>query len=168
MGKMNWLVINYNLPTEPSRYRVAAWRALKKLGALNIQQSMWVLPYSIDNYSALQRIDQDIEANDGEALIMKSTFFEDKYEERIIALFNNMRNEEYMEYINECDKYLKELKKEISIKKFTFAELEEEEEELHKLISWYKKIKDRDIFNSSEGKLAEERTQQIEKNLKYK
>ncbi len=60
------------------------------------------------------------------------------------ALFNERRDEEYCEFINECGKYLKELEKEITIKKFTFAEMEEEE--LQKLISWHKKIK-QEIFS---------------------
>lgn len=161
MEKRKWLVINYNLPTEPSRYRVSTWRALKKLGALNIQQSMWVLVYNEDNYSAMQKISQNIEANNGDALLMESVFFEKEHEEKIISFFNNIRNEEYREFIDECGKYLKELEKEVSIEKFTFAELEEEEEELEKLISWYGKIETRDILRSSEGDTAKKSLEQI-------
>ncbi|MGE5678529.1 MAG: Chromate resistance protein ChrB, partial [Pseudomonadota bacterium] len=52
MQRHKWLIINYNLPTEPSRHRVATWRGLKKMGAVNIQQSMWILPEDEGNYSA--------------------------------------------------------------------------------------------------------------------
>jgi tRNA G26 N,N-dimethylase Trm1 len=138
-GKIKWIVINYNLPTEPSRPRVAIWRGLKKIGAVNVQQSMWVLPYNKENYSALEKISQDIELNNGETLLMESKFFDDRHEERVIALVNQKRNEEYLEFINECEKYLRELEKEITIKKFTFAELEEEEEELQKSFPGMKK-----------------------------
>ena len=163
MGKRKWLVINYNLPTEPSRYRVATWRALKKIGALNIQQSMWVLGYNEENYLALQKISQDIESNYGEALLMGSTFFDEKHEERVVSLFNDIRDEEYDEFIDECEKYLKELEKEVSIEKYTFAELEEEEEEIQKLISWYIKIEARDTFQALKGNTAKERLEQIQK-----
>ncbi|MDX9774724.1 MAG: hypothetical protein RBT40_02085 [Petrimonas sp.] len=163
MEKRKWLVINYNLPTEPSRHRVSTWRNLRKLGALNIQQSMWVLVDNEENHSALQDLSQYIESNQGEVLLMESVFFAAKHEEKVISLFTSMRNEEYTEYIHECDKYFKELEKEISIEKYTFAELEEEEEELQKLISWYQKIKARDVFNASEGNTAKERTEQIKK-----
>ena len=149
MVKIDWLVINYNLPTEPSRHRVATWRGLKKIGAVNIQQSMWILPNNEENYLALQKISQDIESNEGESLLMKSIFFEEKHEERVISLFNSIRDEEYMELIRECEKYLKEIEKEITIEKFTFSELEEEEAEFEKLFSWYTKIKARDLFSSS-------------------
>ena len=155
MNRRKWLIINYTLPTDPSRPRVATWRALKKLGAVNIQQSMWVLANNEDNFLSLQKISQDIEDNSGDALLMESVFFNENQEERVISNFNNIRNEEFKELISECRKYLKELEKEISIKKFTFAELEEEEEELNKLIAWFAKIKARDIFNSDQGALAE-------------
>lgn len=163
MEKRKWLVINYNLPTEPSRYRVATWRALKKIGALNIQQSMWVLGYNEENYSVLQKISRDIEANNGEALLMESIFSDKKHEERVISFFNDIRNEEYKEFIDECEKYLKEIEKEISVEKFTFAELDEEEEELQKLISWYGKIETRDIFHALERNTAKECLEQIQK-----
>lgn len=162
MEKRKWLVINYNLPTEPSRYRVAAWRALKKIGALNIQQSMWVLGFNEENYNALHKISREIEENNGEAFLMECAFFEEKHEEKIISLFNDIRDEEYNEFIEKSDDYLKELQKEIRIEKFTFAELEEEEEELQKLVSWYEKIKVRDIFNAPGGNTAVEKLGSIQ------
>lgn len=163
MEKRKWLVINYNLPSEPSRYRVATWRALKKIGALNIQQSMWVLGYSEENYSVLQKISREIESNNGDALLMESTFFDEKHEERVISPFNDIRDEEYKEFIDECQKYLKELEKETSIEKFTFAELDEEDEELQKLISWYGKIETRDIFHALKRNTAKGSLEQIQK-----
>lgn len=151
MERYKWLVINYNLPTEPSRHRVATWRGLKKMGAVNIQQSMWILPEDEENYSALRRLSADIETNSGEAFLMKSEFFDEIHEQKVIKQFNCLRADEYAEFISECKKYLKEIEKEISIEKFTFPELEEEEAELEKLVSWYERIKKRDIFAAHEG-----------------
>lgn len=161
MERIKWIVLNYNLPTEPSRHRVAVWRGLKKLGAVNIQQSMWILPNSDENYSALMKICKDIELNNGEALLMESVFFSEKHQERVVKLFNNMREEEYQEFVTECDKYLMEIDKEISREKFTFSELEEEEAELEKLLLWYSKIKLRDIFSSIGGIKAGEMVNRI-------
>ncbi len=161
MGNRKWLVINYNLPTEPSRHRVAVWRGLKKSGAVNIQQSMWVLPDNEVNRSALQEMSREIESNNGECLLMECMFLDEQHEERVISLFNDIRNEEYTEFLSECKKYLNEIEKEISIEKFSFAELEEEEEELQKLISWYGKIGARDIFRSSLKNDAEKTLEQI-------
>ena len=154
MEKKRWITFCYNLPAEPSRYRVSAWRALKKMGVVNIQQSIWAIPYSEENYQALIRISDEIERNNGEALLMDCIFFNEKQEKRIIELMNSLRNEEYREFIGECEKYLKELEKEIRIEKFTFAELEEEEEERDKLVNWLGKIRERDVFHAAEGERA--------------
>lgn len=155
MTRQKWLMLSYNLPTEPSRYRVATWRGLKKLGAVNLQQSLWILPNNEENYFALAKIAQDIEDKGGEAFLMEGQCVNAKKEEKIILNFNAIRDDEYREFIKECEKYLKEIEKEITIQKFTFAELEEEEEELLKLSSWYKKIATRDLFQAAEGKKAE-------------
>jgi CRISPR/Cas system-associated endoribonuclease Cas2 len=163
MEKRKWIVLNYTLPTEPSRHRVAIWRALKKLGAVNIQQSMWVLGYNESNYLALQKICQNIEANAGEAFLMESVFFDKEHEEKVLSIFNDIRNDEYTELIEECKKYLKELEKEIFIEKFTFSELEEEEEEWEKLVNWQLKIEVRDIFGAEKGKEAKDMREQIQK-----
>lgn len=158
-----WLVINYNLPTEPSRLRVSTWRSLKKLGAISIQQSMWVLPNNDDNLSALQSISQEIESNNGEALLMQCVFLNQQHEHKVISYFNNLRDEEYKEFVEKCEDYFKELEKEIAIEKYTFAELEEEEEELDKLITWHAKINARDIFHSPESECAKEKLAQVKK-----
>ena len=163
MEKRKWIVLNYTLPTEPSRHRVAIWRALKKLGAVNIQQSMWVLGYNESNYLALQKICQDIESNAGEAYLMESVFFDREHEEKVLSIFNDIRNDEYTELIEECKKYLKEMEKEISIEKFTFSELEEEEEEWGKLVNWHMKIEARDIFGAEKAKEAKDMREQIQK-----
>lgn len=156
-----WLVISYNLPTEPSRHRVATWRALKKLGAVNLQQSMWVLPQSPENGAALESLSLEIDDAGGECLLMRSYSFRPEDEARIVSLFNAMRDAEYAEFVSECGKYLKEIDKEIAKKKFIFAELEEEEAELDKLSAWHARIAVRDIYAAAGGQAARERLGEI-------
>ncbi|MCR4436883.1 MAG: chromate resistance protein ChrB [Clostridiales bacterium] len=165
MEQKKWLVINYNLPTEPSRIRVATWRNLKKLGAVNTQQSMWILPYSDDNCSALASVSQDIRKNSGEAFLMQSVFLDEKDEERAISYFNRARDEEYKELIEKCGDFFAEIEKETARKNFSFAEVEENEEELDKLLLWYRKIESRDLFKASLGKAAKESLDKCKKLL---
>jgi len=162
MDKIKWIVLTYTLPAEPSRPRVAVWRALKKIGAVNIQQSMWVLPDYAEHLSALRKICQDIEAAGGEALLMESVFYEDEHAQRVMNLFNRIRDEEYTEFIEESGKYLREIQKEIDREKFIFAELEEEEAEFEKLSAWFVKITARDLFHASQSDAAMEKRRQIE------
>jgi hypothetical protein len=42
--KRSWLVLHYQLPREPSAPRVSTWRKLKKLGAVLVNETLWVLP----------------------------------------------------------------------------------------------------------------------------
>ena len=66
MDQNGWVVINYTLPREPSRVRVSLWRKLKKIGAVNIQQSMWILPMTDENLSLLNGIKSEVYQNNGE------------------------------------------------------------------------------------------------------
>lgn len=156
MTANKWLVITYNLPSEPSKLRVRAWRKLKKLGAININQSMWVLPFSEKNYSVLYSLSEELENNNGETFVMQSVFMEEKFEQRVIEYFNKARQIEYEEIIDKCEDYFAEIERETSRKNFTFAEAEENEEELEKLLAWFEKIKLRDIYGSSLRKSTEE------------
>ncbi len=65
-----------------------------------------------------------------------------------IARFHEARNEEYRELLEQCGEFFKELDKETARENFTFAEVEENEEELSKLRQWYGKIKTRDTFGA--------------------
>jgi DNA-binding transcriptional regulator PaaX len=148
MEQMEWIVINYTLPREPSRIRVSMWRKLKKIGAVNIQQSMWILPQTDENYDLLNKIKEDVSQNSGEAFVMKSSVDEDS-NKIIMERFKEARNEEYREVIEQCDDFFKEIDKEIARENFTFAEIEENEEELNKLRKWHEKIVTRDFFEAT-------------------
>ncbi|WP_332237148.1 Chromate resistance protein ChrB [Sporolactobacillus sp. KGMB 08714] len=147
MDQNDWAVINYTLPREPSRARVSLWRKLKKIGAVNIQQSMWILPLTDENFSLLNEIKSEVLQNNGKAFVMKSSVDEDG-QKNIIERFNSARNEEYGELLEQCEDFFKEINKEIGRKNFTFAEIEENEEELNKLKQWYAKIVARDTFEA--------------------
>lgn len=148
MEQNEWVVINYTLPREPSRVRVSLWRKLKKIGAVNVQQSMWILLLTDKNYDLLNEIKNEVSQNNGEAFVMKSSVDEDG-RKNIIERFNAARDEEYGELLEQCEEFFKEIDKEIASKNFSFAEIEENEEELNKLKLWYEKIAARDTFEAS-------------------
>lgn len=147
MEKNNWIVINYTLPREPSRVRVAVWRKLKKIGAVNIQQSMWILPQNDENYQALCEVRDEVLQNSGEAFVMKS-WMEEAGDAVVTARFNDARDEEYREFLEQCGDFAHEIEKETIKRNFTFAEVEENEEDLKKLNEWIQKIRTRDFFGA--------------------
>ncbi len=147
MDENNWAAINYTLPREPSRARVSIWRKLKKIGAVNIQQSMWILPSNEENFALFGNIKNEVFQNNGEAFVMTLSVDEEG-KKIIIEKFKAARNEEYGELIEQCEEFFKEIEKETARKNFTFAEIEENEEELLKLKQWYEKIAARDSFGA--------------------
>ncbi len=155
--------IFYNLPSSPSRIRVSAWRAMKKIGALNIQQSLWLIPDFGKVESEIGSIKDSIERDGGNIFILQGNF--NYGEKEIIEKFNEERGAEYEELLEYCVKFHEELKSETEKINFTFLEIEENEEELNKLKNWYKKIKNRDYFCCTKGKEAQIEIKKCEKEL---
>lgn len=63
------------------------------------------------------------------------------------SAFEAARLEEWKEFTDDCGKFEQEIAKEISRQKFTFAELEEEEQSLERLRRWYRELKSRDVLH---------------------
>lgn len=154
MERDEWLAISYTLPREPSRARVSIWRKLKKIGAVGMQQSMWILPANEKNRSLLNEVKGEVSQNGGEAFVIVFSVDEDG-KKIILEKFNAARNEEYGELLEQCGDFFREIDRETARKNFTFAEIEENEEELGKLRQWYEKIAARDSFGASFREKAE-------------
>ncbi len=156
LDKKEWLILNFTLPKEQSRVRVSVWRKLKKSGAVNIGQSMWVLPGHASHLEVFKEISEEITENNGSAYIANADFIEKEGSSDIVAAFNRVRENEYSEFIDKCEDYFLEIEKETKKENFTFAELEENEEEYDKLADWLKKISKRDFFGAPSKKQSEE------------
>lgn len=160
-----WLTINYTLPKEPSRVRVSVWRKLKKSGAAVIGQSVWILPLVEKHLTFMQDIHDEIVQNRGEAYIMKAALVNDDCPDNITKVFCRERDEEYREFLGKCENFFYELEKETKKENFTFAELEENEEEYRKLLTWYHKIEDRDFFGASLRQTSEQELERCKERL---
>lgn len=148
MDKQEWVTINVTLPRNPSRVRVGVWRKLKQSGAVNIGQSMWVLPFTDEHINTFKEIGDYAEENEGRYSIMKTDFLKVDGDKKVEDYFNEERDKEYEEFINKCEYLLYELKIETEKNKFTFAELEENEPDLERLEEWLNKIIVRDFFEA--------------------
>ncbi len=149
MNDAEWLLLNFTLPREPSRVRVSVWRKLKKHGSASIGQSMWLLPVSEKHMAVFTGIANEITQNNGTAYILRVRFVGDVGSEDIIGKFNTARNEEYREFLDTCGDFFHEIEKETQRENFTYAELEENEDEYSKLTVWLEKIVGRDFFDAS-------------------
>jgi DNA-binding transcriptional regulator PaaX len=141
-----WLVLIYRIPSEPTRLRATAWRRLKGLGAIYLQNSAAALPAGAAAERALRKLRHEIGEMGGSAVLMSCTALAGESE--VLAAFQAARDDEYEEIIDKCQDFLAQLDKEYKAEHFTYAELEENEEDLVKLQGWLAKVTDRDVFGA--------------------
>jgi len=141
-----WLVLVYKIPPEPSRLRAGVWRKLKAAGAIYLQNGVAALPSSATNERVMRTISHEVAAMDGTAHLVRGAALGD--EAAIMALFADARDAEYREVLGRCRDAHAELARERAAANFTFAELEENEEDLTKLDTWLGKIRARDPFGA--------------------
>ena len=141
-----WLVLIYRIPSEPTRLRATAWRRLKGLGAIYLQNSAAALPASAAAERALRKLRHEIGEMGGTAVLLSCTALAGESE--VLAAFQAARDDEYEEIIDKCQDFLGQLDKEYKAEHFTYAELEENEEDLAKLQGWLAKVTDRDVFGA--------------------
>ncbi|MGG5173178.1 Chromate resistance protein ChrB [Pseudarthrobacter sp. J1738] len=151
----SWLVMLVQVPSEPSRHRVAVWRELRRFGAVPVGQGAWTAPdvpvcrEGADKARALAR-------SGGGELILLTTGSTDADAAKLRALFDAAREDEWAEFVADCGKFKDEIAREISKHKFTLAELEEEEQNLERLRRWFRTIRARDVFGSPSAARADE------------
>jgi len=154
-----WLIMLVKLPAEPSRHRVAVWRELRKVGALSLGQGTWAAP-SVPAFTAgIARTTELVERAAGEIIFLHATGASAGDGARLEALFTAAREDDWAEFLSDCGKYEAELDKEIRIRKFTLAELEEEEQSLERLRRWHRDVKGRDVFGAPNADEATARLQ---------
>jgi hypothetical protein len=146
---MEWLIFTSQLPASPSSLRVMVWRKMKAMGAVSLQNGVWVLPRAKEQEQMVQELLKYLEEQRAEGQSFAATALGEKVENDILKRFRVQRDEEYTELIERCDGLLAELEKETKRKKFTFAELEENEDDLQKLESWLKRIQIRDLVGGA-------------------
>lgn len=153
---MSWIVFVYRLPAQPSRHRVGVWRELRRIGALPIQQSIYVLPEGKENLESLARVASIVEGVGGESFLLKAEAVDEPTRIRLEAAHLLALEEEYQEFLSECSKFRQEIRKEIRIKKFTRAELAEEEHSLERLERWAAELAGTDRYGAPSRSVAEQ------------
>jgi Protein ChrB, N-terminal len=158
-----WLLLIYRVPPEPTRLRSTVWRRIKSLGAIYLQNSVAALPASPANERSLRKLRREIVDMSGTAILLTATALGGESEVR--GAFVTARNEEYAEIIDKCEDFLRQVQKEYDENHFTYAELEENEEDLVKLKNWFAKIVDRDVFRADRRPATERALETCEQSL---
>ena len=144
------------VPSDPSRHRVAVWRELRRFGAVPVGQGAWTAPDVPACRAGAEKAKELARSGNGE-LLMLTTGAEDGDAARLQELFAAARAEEWAEFIADSDKFNDEIAREIAKKKFTLAELEEEEQALDRLRRWFRALRIKDVFGSPGAATAEQK-----------
>ncbi|MDD7834019.1 Chromate resistance protein ChrB [Paenarthrobacter sp. AB444] len=141
-----WLLILVQVPSQPSRHRVAVWRELRRIGAVPLSPGTWLLPAHPAFDEGLVRAGELV-AKGGGTWTLVDAVPRQPGDVVFRAAYEAARQEEWAEFMADCRKFEAEIAKEIAQEKFTFAELEEEEQSLERLRRWFRELKSRDVLH---------------------
>jgi len=149
-----WLQLLAQLPRTPSSARVALWRRLRAAGATTMVNGAWVLPGTAAHAELLEQLRDGVVRQGGTAFVLNVSVSSAEDNETIKSRFRADRGREYDEFAERCTALLEEINRETGAGKYTFAEMEEDEQDLEKLVRWLAKIQARDFFPDERGQQA--------------
>lgn len=154
----------YKLPSEPTRYRASVWRKLRAAGAVYLQNGVATLPGDTGGERVMRGVVREVRESGGTAYLLRGSLI--GADAPLVETFDAARDDEYREVLDRCRDFRAELAREREAGKFTFAELEENEEDLAKLEAWLGKVRARDRFGAPLGDEAGRAVEDCREDLK--
>ena len=137
-----WLLLLFSLPTNRNTERVAIWRRLKKIGAVPLKTSTYLLPDEPAQYEQFQWLAQQIRDYGGDSTLVRAQEIEGLTREKLVAMFNDARNNDYAELKQPLQRLVIRGKK---------ADAESVGAKLDRLRRQFREIRDVDFFESPRG-----------------
>lgn len=162
---MEWLQLVYRVPAEPSRKRTYIWRQLRGLGAVYLQDACCILPRTPGAERGLADIAAKVREFGGDATLSLLSPAEPGWDEQMEATFNRARDQEYQELLHTIERLEDELARETRKAKFTFAALEEVEDQHSTLERWLVRVQARDVFHAPLGSQVSAQLEQVRQSL---
>jgi hypothetical protein len=142
VATISWLLLLYSLPTNRNTERVAVWRRLKRLGAVQLTTSTYLLPDLPAQHEQFQWLAKEIRDGGGEATLVRAHEIEGVSREKVVSLFNSARDADYAILKKALQALQKNKKK--SAAEATSAELE-------RLTKQFRELREIDFFESARG-----------------
>ena len=142
MKPTSWLLLLFSLPTKRGTERVAVWRRLKKIGAVQITTSTYLLPDVPAQYEQFQWLAQQIRDYGGDATLIRAQEIEGLTRDKVVSLFNTARDKEYVDL-------KKALQKLLSGRRKSSADLAAAD--LERLTKQFRDLRAIDFFESARG-----------------
>lgn len=134
---------------------MAVWRELRRIGAVPLSPGTWLLPAHPTFDEGLVRAGELVAKGGGSWTLVDASPRQQGVD-TFRAAYEAARQEEWAEFMADCRKFEAEIAKEIARKKFTFAELEEEEQSLERLRRWFRELKSRNVLHLPQAEEAAE------------
>lgn len=99
-----WLLLHYKLPNKPSALRVYVWRKLKRLGAILLQEAVWILPDLPRTAEQVQWLTAEIQEMGGEAYSWRANTILGQDDESITQQFNEQVDVVYSDLLKKLEK----------------------------------------------------------------
>jgi hypothetical protein len=138
----SWLLLLFSLPTNRNTERVAVWRRLKKMGAVQIKTSTYLLPDEPAQYEQFQWLAQQIRDYGGDSTLVRAQEIEGLPKEKVIAMFDDARGKDYGELRKSLQAFIGRRKK---------TDAETAAAELERLTRQFREIREVDFFDSPRG-----------------
>jgi hypothetical protein len=142
MHATSWLLLLYSLPTRQKTERVAVWRRFKKIGAIQIKTSTYLLPDEPAQYEQFQWLAQQIRDYGGDSTLVRVQEIEGLNKEKVVAMFNDVRAKDYGELRKGLQSFIARRKK---------MDAEEAAAELERLTRRFREVRAVDFFDSPRG-----------------
>jgi len=140
--KLSWLLLLLRLPATHKAERVAVWRRLKKIGAVQIKTSTYLLPDEPAQYEQFQWLAQQIRDYGGDSTLVRAQEIEGLAKEKAIAIFNDARAKDYAELRKSLQGFIGRRKK---------MDAETAAAELERFTRQFREIRQVDFFDSARG-----------------
>ncbi|WKZ35088.1 MAG: hypothetical protein QY332_15850 [Anaerolineales bacterium] len=131
-----WLLFHYKLPSKPSALRVYVWRKLKRLGAILLNEAVWILPDTPKTAEQFQWLVAEIQEMKGEVALWRSNLILGQSEDMLVEKFRQQVDSEY---------------------KMLLKLLDRKQPDLSKASQEYQQIMTRDYFRSEIGRQVKKR-----------
>jgi len=94
-----WLTLIYRIPRDPTSSRVYVWRKLKQLGAISLQDAVWLLPFTARTQEQFQWLAAEIIELGGEATLFSAELMLSCDHDSLAAKFDEPVREGYREIL---------------------------------------------------------------------
>ena len=138
----SWLLLLFSLPTNRNTERVAVWRRLKKMGAVQIKTSTYLLPDTPAQYEQFQWLAQQIRDYGGDSTLVRAQEIEGLTKEKVVAMFNDVLAKDYGQLRRTLQSFIARRKK---------MDAEEAVSDLERLTRQFREIRAVDFFDSPRG-----------------